>query len=158
MRGILSPLPVGCRPTRYTPSSLGSVSGTLGSALIERRPKRKSKVKLAQTKYDKKSTKGRKPAPKFQKLVVIDYMGPDVPRSFTFKESMVLLRGMLPEVAVDASEHEVRTHIRDTVKNAENSFRACLLSDFEYTEAHGKTCVSLLVSQTLSGQEEQLRS
>lgn len=65
-------------------------------------------------------------------------MGPDAPQSFTFKESTVLLQGMLPEVAVDASEHEVRTHIRDTVKNVENFFSACLLSDFDYTEAHGK--------------------
>ena len=131
MRGILSPLS----------------SGATGSALIERRPKRTNKVKLSQAKYvssDSKSKKGRKPAAKFQKkLVVVDYMGPaDAPRNFTVREPIILLRGMLPEIPVDASEREVRTYIRDTIKYAEDSLSGCLLSDFEYVEAHGKNlCV-----------------
>ena len=88
VRGILSPLPFGSRP-------LASV--VTGPAMIERRPKRKGKLKLAQAKYgssEKKSTKGRKAVTKFQKkLVVIDYMGSDseAPRNFTVKESLVLL-------------------------------------------------------------------
>ena len=49
---------------------------------------------------------------------------------------------MLPEIPVDASEREVHTYIRDTIKNAEDSLSGCLLSDFEYVEAHGKNlCV-----------------
>ena len=47
----------------------------------EERAKQKSKVKLSQVKYE---NKGRKPAAKFQKkLVLIDYMGPDAPRRLT---------------------------------------------------------------------------
>lgn len=122
MRSILSPLP----PT----------------SRIERRPKSKGKAKLAHAKYgfsDKASSKGRKPAMKFQKkLVVIDYMGLSAPRSFGLKESYILLRGMLPEISVSASEREVRSFIRDALKDSDDTLLGCSPDDFEYLEANGK--------------------
>lgn len=146
VRGILSPLPLGSRSITpmSTPSPITSVSGT-ATAMIDRRPKRKPKVKLAHAKYSslqRNPPKGRK-AGKFQKkLVVIEYMGPDAPRSFTLKEQIVSMRGILPEIPMDACDREIRTHIRDTIKNAEPSLSGCLLSDFEYVEASGKNlCV-----------------
>ncbi len=95
--------------------------------MIERRPKRKGKVKLLQTKYvsssDKKLAKGRRPTAKYQKkLVVIVYMGPDAPQTSTLKENHVLLRGMLPEIAIDARERHVHTQIRDTIKKTGVSY------------------------------------
>ena len=107
--------------------------------MMERRPKRGKGKGKAKISYD--ICRGRKPAPKYQKkLVVIDYMGSDAPRSFGLKESYVLMRGLLPEIAVSATEGEVRTFIRDTIRNSEKTLSACLSSDFEYMEASGK-CV-----------------
>jgi hypothetical protein len=99
--------------------------------MIERRPQKKGKGKLsqAQAKY----------ATKFQKkLVAIDYMGSDAPQSFGLKESIVLLRGMLPEIGIDASEHEVRNFIRDTMKDSDKTLAMLLPTDFEFMEADGK--------------------
>ena len=146
MRGILSPLPLSSRSKTpmSTPSPVTSVSGT-ATAMIDRRPKRKPKVKLAHAKYSssqKNPPKGRKPGKFQKKLVVINYMGPDALRSFTMKEHIVSMRGILPEIPMDACDREIRTHIRDTIKNAEPSLSGCLLSDFEYLEATGKNlCV-----------------
>lgn len=129
VRSILSPLPFTAR--------LGSSSST-SSSMLERRPKRKGKAKLAVEKYGSKgdTPKGRRPAQTFQKkLVVIDYMGPGAPRSFALKEAYVLIRGMLPEIPVAASEQEVRVCICDTMKNSEESLSCC---HFEFMEASGK--------------------
>lgn len=119
-------------------------------SMIERRPKRKgkSKLKLASSRYGREDvTKGRKPALTFQKkLVVIDYMGPDALRSFGLKETYILMRGLLPEVAVSATEGEVRGVIRNTIKDSEETLSGCLSSDFEYMEASGK-CVCIPAHQ-----------
>ena len=122
VRSILSPLPFSARP--------GSSSS--GSLMLERRPKRKGKAKLAAEKYRFADTpKGRKPARTFQKkLVVIDYMGRNAPRSFALKEVYVWMRGMLPEIEMTASEQEVRGFISNTI-----SFSPI---DFEFMEASGK--------------------
>ena len=52
---------------------------------------------------------------------------------------------MLPEIAVDANEHEIRLHIRDTL-NAEKSLGGCLLNE--------RIFAALLNSQTLVGRAE----
>ena len=129
VRSILSPLPFSPR--------LGSAS----SSMLERRPKRKGKSRLAEEKYRcySDTPKGRRPAPKFQKkLVVIDCMIPNPPRSFSLKAMHVLMRGMLPEIEMSAGEREVRGYICDTIKNSEKSLSSCGPSDFEYLEASGK--------------------
>ncbi len=76
--------------------------------------------------------------PSFKKFVFLDHMGPDSPRNFTLKESYILMRGMLPELDLDANEKTVRTHIRDTIKTTESTYDTLLLQDFEYLEACGK--------------------
>ena len=119
VRSILSPLPM---------------QRTLQPALptFERRPKWKGKSKA-------QVPKGRKPSVTFQKkLVVVDYMGHDPPKCFGLKESYVFMRGMLPEISVDAEETTVRGFVRDTLKNSEKSLRACSAIDFEFLEATGK--------------------
>ena len=113
-----------------------------GSSMLERRPKRKVKGKLALEKYRSNipvASKGRKPSQTFQKkLVVVDYMGPDAPRNFALKEVHVLLRGMLPEIGISANEEEVRGYICDTIKHSEKSLQKFLPCDFEFFEASGK--------------------
>ena len=91
VKAILSPLPSALRPP----------------VMIPRRVKGKGKSRLAGEKYG--TPKGRKPASKFQrKLVVLDYMGPKPPKSFGMKESYVLMRGILPEVDVEAGGHQYK--------------------------------------------------
>ena len=113
------------------------------SSLIERRPKtKKAKLAIATKKYGSGS-KGRKPAPSFQKkLVVVDFMGDDAPKVFTLKEPLILLRGMLPDISTDSGESTIRSEISSTIKNADESLSGCLDDDFEFLEATGKTlCV-----------------
>lgn len=106
--------------------------------MLERRMKGKGKMTLV----GKIPAKGRKPAPKFQKkLVVMKYMGSDAPQNFTLKGDHVLLRGMLPEISIDASEREIRSQIRDTITDS-STLSGCLVNDFEFLEATGKSlCV-----------------
>ena len=48
---------------------------------------------------------------KFQKKpVVFKYMS-DHPSSFTIKDSYILLRGLLPEISINAKEYEIRSDI-----------------------------------------------
>lgn len=122
VRSILSPLP------------LESPFGT--SSALERRPKHKGKSKLA--KYGG-TPKGRKPAVTFQKkLVVVDYMGPKAPRSFGLKETYVLMRGMLPELSIEADEKELRQVIANTMCDSEKALNELSRNDFEFLEANGK--------------------
>ena len=82
---------------------------------------------------------------------MINCMGDDAPRSFTMKKHLVSMRGILPEILMDTCDHEIYTHIKDTIKNTEPSLSGCLLSDFEYLN---NTCVSLLNCLTLNGRGE----
>lgn len=124
VRSILSPLPL---QSRFSTSSM-----------LERRPKHKGKSKLAQEKYGI-SPKGRRPSVKFQKkLVVIDYMGSKAPRNFDLKEVYVLMRGMLPEISVEADEKAVREVIINTIRDSEKTLNDISWNDFEYLEASGK--------------------
>ena len=101
--------------------------------MLERRPKRKGKGKLSAT------PKGRKPATTFQKkLVVVDYMGSKAPRSFGLKESYVLIRGMLPEISIEADEMEVREIIISTIRDSEKTLVGFSGTNFEFLEANGK--------------------
>lgn len=94
---------------------------------------------MVESKYGTpKSTKGKKPAPTFQKkIVVIEYMGEDAPKSFGLKESYVVMRGMLGDISLDATEKEVRSHIREVIGSVE-SYACCSENDFEFLEANGR--------------------
>ena len=85
---------------------------------------------------------GKKPAPTFQKkIVVIEYMGDDAPKTFGLKESFVLMRGMLPDISLTATEKEVCAHICEVIRS-DDSYGYCTEKDFEFLEATGKSiCV-----------------
>lgn len=108
------------------------------------RPKRKSKLKVVESKYGtpKPAKGGKKPAPTFQKkIVVIEYMGENSPKSFGLKESYVIMRGMLPDITLTATEKEVRSHIWDVIAS-DKAYTCCSEYDFEFLEASGRNiCV-----------------
>ena len=137
VRSILSPLPFSAR---LQPPGSSSTSTT---KLLDRRPKRKGKSRLALEKYREESTsqKGRR----FQKkLVVLDFMGPNAPRSFAMKELYVWIRGILPEVELSATEEEVRRTIADVINNRDVIIGT---RDFEFMEASGK-CLCVPAQRT----------
>ena len=110
-----------------------------------RRPKRKSKLKVAESKYgtpNKTPKGGKKPAPTFQKkIVVVGYMGENPPKSFGLKESYITMRGMLPDISLTATEKEIRSHIREVIAS-DRSYICCTENDFEFLEANGRNvCV-----------------
>lgn len=132
VKSILSPLPM---------------QSHFGSSMIERRPHRKGKAKLAQEKYSG-TPRGRKPAAHFQKkLVVIDYMGPKAPRKFGIKEMYVFMRGLLPQISLGASEDEIREIIINTIRDSESKLSELSSRDFEFLEATGK-CLEVPACQT----------
>ncbi len=75
-----------------------------------------------------KGSRGRKPLPTFQKkVVVLMYMGPSASRNFALKDSYVIMRGLLPEVPIEASESELRTRICDTIKSSDETYTTLLI-------------------------------
>ncbi len=48
-----------------------------------------------------------------KKIVVVQFMGENPPKSFGLKESCVIMRDMLPEISLTDTEKEVRSHIRE---------------------------------------------
>lgn len=100
------------------------------------------------TLYGTKSKKGKhvQVSPKSitfkKKLVVINYMGEEAPKQFTLKDSYVVLRGLLPEIDVQASELEVRSDITNVIINSGDDMGSCSRYSFEFIEASGKSlCV-----------------
>lgn len=102
---------------------------------------------MAESKYSapkspKSAKAGKKPAPTFQKkIVIIEFMGDNPPKNFGLKESYVLMRGMLPDISLTATENEVRSHICEVI-HSDDSYFYCSNQDFEFLEATGKSiCV-----------------
>ena len=73
-----------------------------------------------------------------RKLIVIRYMGEKPPKHFTLKDSVVALRGVLPEIDIEASELDVRREIAGVIVNSGEEFAACSKFSFEFIEATGK--------------------
>lgn len=71
-------------------------------------------MEIANRKYGSALKKGKHPEPSpnritFQKkLVIVNYMGPNAPTPFTLKKGLVAMRGLLPDIPLDASEKHVR--------------------------------------------------
>lgn len=129
MKRVLQPLP-----------SLGSNNSLLQltyPSAVERRPylgKGKGKARYVHTKYTQQKKK-----PRFhKKIVVIRYMGPKAPSTFTIKERFVFLQGMLPEIGYEYSEKQIRKSISDTINASELVLVAVEPNDFEFLEAFGK--------------------
>ena len=107
---------------------------------IPRRPKRKGKLELANSKFKGGAKKGKGKVDTFQrKLVVFRYMGSNAPAKFTRKDSRVLTRGMLPEIPLNATEMEVREEICSVIKNScEVELSTCQPFNFEFMDMCGK--------------------
>ena len=73
-----------------------------------------------------------------KKLVVIKYMGEAAPKQFTLKDSVVAMRGLLPEIELQASELEVRSEITSVISNFGEEMSSCSRYSFEFIEANGK--------------------
>ncbi len=130
----------GAEVTAQTRSIMrGSLPSTLYDSQnwnpIPRRPKRKSKLELVSAKYKRKQR-----LTTFQrKLVVFCYMGQCAPSKFTRKEHRILMRGMLPEILITASEMEVREEIVSVIQaNIDVDLSKCGLFDFEFIDLCGK--------------------
>ncbi len=108
---------------------------------IPRRPKRKSKGDLASSKYlGTSSKKGKTKVETFQrKLIVFKYMSARAPMHFTRRDEWILMRGMLPEISVDAPEKDVRNDICAVIRNcSEPNLSGCQPCDFEFIDMSGK--------------------
>ncbi len=69
-------------------------------------------------------------------------MGPSAPKQFTLKECEVVLRGLLPDISLLATEKEVGSEIASVIKSFEEDLASCTRFDFEFIEATGKSlCV-----------------
>ena len=116
-------------------------------SVLERRPysgKGKGKMRYTHAKY---TTQKKKPR-FYKKIVVIRCMGPKAPSSFTIKNSLVYLRGMLPEIGYEFSEEQVRKCILDTINASEEVPVNTDLYCFEFLEAYGKQlCVPAQTSE-----------
>ena len=90
-------------------------------SLIERRPKRSTKSKIAAKLYGKASKGTKSPRPVFfrKHLHVFDYMGKDPPKTFPRSERHLLLSGLLEPISVSAFEHEVREEVLALIHEAE---------------------------------------
>ena len=112
---------------------------------LERRStgKGKEKAKYVLAKYGQKCKK----KITFQKkIVIVKYMGEQAPSSFTLKEDIIQLRGMLPEMDYGSSETKVRTIISATLQSGLK--KSIGLFDFEFLEAAGKQlCVPAHTSE-----------
>lgn len=63
-------------------------------------------------------------------------MGTQPPTTFTIKENLILLRGMLPELEYTSGEQNIRSIIVDIINGSVDT--AIDLYDFEFLEAAGK--------------------
>ena len=74
-----------------------------------------------------------------KKLVVLKYMGWQAPLMFKHHEDDILFRGLLPEIALTASEAEVRNLIVSVLHNNKSfQLQNFESQDFEFINAHGK--------------------
>ena len=74
-----------------------------------------------------------------KKLIVICYMGEKAPKQFTLKDSVIALRGVLPEIDVEARELDIRRVIADMIISGGEEFLSCSRYSFEFIEANGKS-------------------
>ncbi len=89
----------------------------------------------------KTAKKGKSTIETFQrKVIVFKYMGgTQAPVHFTRKDSLIVVRGMTPEIPLDATEEEVRSELCEIIKNSQqNNLDSCQPGDFEFIVMSGK--------------------
>lgn len=124
----------GERPTFFNPRNL-----------VERRPKRLSKLKLTEKMHGIRPSK-QSNSPRlttFRKhLHVFEYMGKDSPRSFTRSDRKILLSGIMEPISTGADENDVREEILAVIKEADIPGFSLIISeatDFQFIQVSGKT-------------------
>lgn len=121
-------------------ASYGGLPKPRGIELTSHTTSHKRKGK---TPYGVSSKKGKYVSKRitFQKKILLRYMGKNK-NQFTLKESSVTVRGLLPEIDLEASEQEVRDIIANVIANSDEEMRTCSRYSFEFIEACGKSlCV-----------------
>ena len=119
--------------SRTSNASYPSTSNS-GSSIFQFERRKRKKFK---SKYGAQPTHH---TPSFQKkLVVFKFMGDNPPRSFVKKDNIILLRGLLPEISLDASEYEIRSEILSILQNCEEfQFTSFCRNDFHFIDVNGK--------------------
>ena len=120
-------------PASVSPCSSRSLS--LVESRSWQKSKRRSGSKVGATKQPKVSTF-------CKKLVAFKYMGCDRPMSFTRKDSSILVRGLLPDISLEATEEEIRSDIISVLHSSkEFDLTTVEMNDFEFIDVNGKHCV-----------------
>ena len=121
----------GERPTFFNPRNL-----------VERRPKRLSKLKLTEKMHGIRPSK-QSNSPRlttFRKhLHVFEYMGKDSPRSFTRSDRKILLSGIMEPISTGADENDVREEILEEADIPGFSLIISEATDFQFIQVSGKT-------------------
>ena len=74
-----------------------------------------------------------------KKLVVLEYLGLDPPKTFTRTDKRIRMRGLLPPISIEASESEVRSEICDVIRTCSfPDITECTPYDFEFIDMSGK--------------------
>lgn len=132
----MSPLP----QISYNKRGTHSFLATSPPLAIPRHDKQKSKS--AHVKYGSQTPckgKRQRQATFQRKITVFNYMGSEAPSHFTRKDSYILMRGLLPDMSLEADEKTVRQEIADII-NHSKSFGdvSCSPYDFEFIDVNGK--------------------
>ena len=145
VKRIMSPLPT----VSYDPKSRDRSFAS--SSAIPSKMKRKGKFSVANEKYGECSKKF-KPGSAFQKkLVVFGYMGSNAPTQFTRKDSAIVMRGLLPDISVNAPEDDVRKEICEVIRGInEHDAHLCQPEYFEFIDMNGKNASVLNVKSGYS--------
>ena len=69
------------------------------------------------------------------------------PSSFTRKDSYILLRGLLPEISINAKEYEIRSDIISLYNCQEFDLHYITEKDFQFIDCTGKHCVVPVCSE-----------
>ena len=82
-----------------------------------------------------------------KKLIVFDYMGEHAPKSFTSADKRICLRGLLPPISVDTTEHEISSEITAVLRD----YSPDLNSEYEFINMN-------IPNQVLSGMVALLKN
>ena len=122
----------------YDLSNRSLMSSTHAPVQITRKPKRKSKLRIAEELHG--MPKRRLSTAFFQKkIIVFNYMGPNSPKSFSRCDKNICLTGLLPSISLEASEKTVRNEICEVIQSSCSSNLSSIEpQDFEFISMTGK--------------------
>ena len=121
----------------YNFASRSLMSGP-ASVQIERKPKRKSKLRISEELHG--MPKRRLSTAVFQKkIIVFNYMGASSPKGFSRCDKNICLAGLLPAISLEASEETVRKEICEVIHSCSSPNLSNIgPEDFEFVAMNGK--------------------